>query len=107
MASLPTREFGPLEQLHAAVRRRAPQAIIAVAGKSSNAGPNTEPVRWASVTYRCVGPLRIVWDERLGVYRWHSGPNSGEHLGSDTEDAAKRIAVRLQTPIGPSPSGRT
>jgi len=100
----PEMEWGPLDALYAAVWRLAPQIACAITAIPPGGDPGIQdPDRCLQVTYRFIGPERVVWDARLGVYRWHGGRDAGAHLGSDSDSdrAAAMIADRLRVPISP------
>lgn len=90
--------FGRDAQLHAALRRRAPQ----IAASLERDGRNLPRVR---VTYRQVGPLIVSWDG--ATYRWRSGPKKGGRLPCDAEEAADVIveAFGAATPSPETESG--
>ncbi|MBE1531895.1 hypothetical protein [Actinomadura algeriensis] len=79
--------FGPLDALHAALRRRVPQL-------AAHKEDRTGSVR---VSYRDAGPYRVIWDADEATFRWGSGPATGTALGRlDTvEDVADAIAWTL------------
>lgn len=85
--------FGRDAQLHAALRRRAPQMA------ASLERDDTDMPR-VRVTYRNVGPRLVAWDG--ATYRWRSGPVEGDRLPCDAEQAADVIAEALGAATGPS-----
>ncbi|TDD65107.1 hypothetical protein [Actinomadura rubrisoli] len=95
--------FGPLDALHAAIRRRAPQIAATCARTSDVSG---EFGLRLHVSYRDRPARRIRWDDDTETYVWTSGPDDGARLAADVEQAAERIAWALGAPISPNPSER-
>ncbi|MFD0900612.1 hypothetical protein [Actinomadura sediminis] len=78
--------FGRDAQLHAALRRCAPQ----MAASLERDDRDLPHVR---VTYRWLGPRFVAWDG--GTYRWRTGPAAGRRLPDDAEKAAAEIAREM------------
>lgn len=89
--------FGPVEVLHAAVRRCVPQVAAAIVLDED------EGLRRVRDTYRDVGPYLVGWDGT--AYEWRSGPASGLPLPADPERAAASIAAALGAPVHHEPPG--
>ncbi|TDC43369.1 hypothetical protein E1281_35255 [Actinomadura sp. KC345] len=79
--------FGPVEKLHAALRRRAPQVAVAVERGEQDGFPRLR------VTYRHLAPLIVAWDGTTYRYLFERGDE--ERLPADPEKAADRVAGAL------------
>jgi hypothetical protein len=68
-----------------------------------------EPDEYVRVSYRNLGPWRVVWDPDTDVFRWNNGPHAGQELdgGTDVERVAEGIGrlldvgARLMVPNPP------
>ncbi|QXJ21967.1 hypothetical protein AGRA3207_002885 [Actinomadura graeca] len=94
---LDTEPPGPLDALHAAVRRRAPQTSATSARPAGTFYRSTPERRAATedalrlrVSCQKEPERMITWDEHGGVYRCTTGPDVGEAVPADTEKATAR-----------------
>ncbi|WP_242892367.1 hypothetical protein [Actinomadura litoris] len=94
----PYGQFGPLEALHAAVRRRAP---LLAARREQITAPGTHQLPELNdlapgVHLRLrhgTQTRRVIRDAGAATYVWSDGPERGEKLPSDAEQAADQIAA--------------
>ena len=96
--------FGPLDALHAALRRRAPQVAAAPAQAPGVGDLGALGIR-LYVSYRHQPTRWIAWDGDAETYVWSSGPDAGAKLAADVEKAATRVAWALGAPVSPEPPG--
>jgi len=94
--------FGPLDALHAAVRRQAPQVAAALAQTPGLCDLGALGIR-LYVSYRHQPARWISWDGDAETYVWSAGPDAGAKLAADVEQAATRIAWALGAPASPEP----
>ncbi|WP_157430700.1 hypothetical protein [Actinomadura macra] len=111
LGELKVEPFGPIDALHAAVRRRAPQVAVTrarVPEEYSVPKFGTFGVLGLRlhVSYRTRLARRIRWDGDAAIYVWASGPDDGVQLSTDPEVAATRIARAIGAPVSPAPSRR-
>ncbi|OLT13238.1 hypothetical protein BJF79_20985 [Actinomadura sp. CNU-125] len=78
--------FGRDAQLHAALRRCAPQMTVSL-------DRDVRDLPHVRVAYRELGPWFVSWDGQ--TYRWRTGPVAGRWLPIDAEEAAVKIARRM------------
>ena len=97
--------FGPLDALHAAVRRRAPQVAAALAQAPRVCDLGALGIR-LYVSYRHQPARWIAWDGDAETYVWSAGPDAGAKLAADVEQAATRIAWALGVPVNADPTDR-
>ncbi|MFI0484902.1 hypothetical protein [Actinomadura sp. 9N215] len=80
-------DWGPVEQLVATIRRRAPQLAASIV-------PDEETgLRHVRVTYRHDGPLEARWHS--ACYHYRRGDGLWKALPADAEEAANALAEEL------------
>ncbi|MFC5749528.1 hypothetical protein [Actinomadura rugatobispora] len=101
---VPYAQFGPLDRLHAVLRRRYPTVAASVV-RSGALPQDGQPDAWLVVTHRDEGPDRIAWDRKSNAYVWIDNSNClGPSLGTPhrLDQAADAVAREMRAPAAPT-----